>query len=72
MSDRYHALTVLLDPPLKDEDALGLIEAIRHLRGVVDVQPHVADVDTYWAQEAARRQLIQEMYAVLTKRSEPS
>ena len=65
MSDRFYALTVLLEQPIKDEDAALLIAAIRQLRGVLQVEPLVADPQTYWAQEVARRELGQQLWAVL-------
>ncbi len=43
MSGRYIALTVLLERPIKDEDARAIIDAIRMLEGVLDVTPVVAD-----------------------------
>ena len=65
MSERYYALTVTLEQPINDEDAEGLIEAIKHLRGVLTVAPHVADVQTHWAQETARHELGAKLWAVL-------
>jgi hypothetical protein len=65
MSDRYYALTVLLERPIKDEDAAHIIEAIRMIRGVLDVQPHIATADVQWAQETAKRELGEKLWKVL-------
>lgn len=37
MSDRYFALTVVLEQDIRDDDAEPLIAAIRQMRGVADV-----------------------------------
>jgi hypothetical protein len=43
MTDRYHALTVVLDREIRNDDAKRIIEAIEMVRGVLSVEPHVAD-----------------------------
>ena len=67
LNDQYYALTVLLEEPIKDEDAEALINAIRQLRGVMDVQPLIADPMAVWAKESARRDLIRQMMNILRK-----
>jgi hypothetical protein len=37
MTDRYHALTVVLDREIRTDDAEDIINAIKQLRHVVDV-----------------------------------
>lgn len=44
MTDRFNALTVILDGDTRDDDAQDLINAIRQLRGVRHVEPHVRDL----------------------------
>lgn len=39
MTDRYMALTVVLERDLREDDAAGLITALQQLKGVVDVRP---------------------------------
>lgn len=65
MSDRHHAYTVVLEKELKDEDSEGILEAIRHLRGVMQVIPHVADHSFYTAKEQAKFELRCEMLDVI-------
>lgn len=65
MSDRYYALTVLLEEPIKDEDAEEIVAAIGMIRGVLKVTPHVADAALYFAQETARHALIQKLWDAL-------
>lgn len=43
MTDRYHALTVVLDTDIRSDDAAQIIDAIRQVRGVLTVDPIVAD-----------------------------
>lgn len=50
MTDRYNALTVVLEQDIRDDDAEPLIEAIKMLKGVVDVQGNVPSVDSFVAQ----------------------
>lgn len=64
MSDRYHALTVFLEEPLRDDDAELLIKAIRMLRGVMSVEPHITNVDA-WARETAKQELRRQLWDVL-------
>lgn len=43
MTARYDALVVILDHDMRDDDAASTIEAIRHIVGVISVEPHGAD-----------------------------
>jgi hypothetical protein len=56
MTDRYHALTVTLERDIRSDDAQGLIEAIRWLRGVADVRPEVASIDHHVASVRVRQE----------------
>ena len=57
MTDRYHTLTVVLESDIRDDDADGLMKAILHLRGVAAVSGVVRDMNSYMAEERARREL---------------
>lgn len=62
MTDRYIALTVLLEKEIREDDAEPLIAAIRQLRGVAEVTPHVPEsIDTYWAKSRARDELLRQL-----------
>lgn len=65
MSDRYIAFTVTLEIPTKDEDAEPIINAIRQIRGVSDVVPHVDDIGVHWAYEKARLELVGKLLELL-------
>jgi hypothetical protein len=65
MTERYAALTIILEQNMRDDDAEPLIAAIRQLRGVLDVQPVPASIELMIAESRARRDLIARLYAVL-------
>ena len=44
MADHYNAFIVILEGDIRDENAEPLINAIKQLRGVLEVQPHVGDM----------------------------
>jgi len=57
MTDRYNALTVVLDRDIRSDDCEPLIAAIQQLRGVLSVTPNVSDFDDHVAFERARLEL---------------
>ena len=65
MTDRYYALTVVLEENTCEDDAESLITAIRMLRGVLSVTPHVADFDTHWAEKRAKDELRRKLMELL-------
>lgn len=65
MTDRYNALTVVLEKDIRSDDAEALLSAIGQLRGVLSVTGHVADITSHLAEERARNQLGQELMAVI-------
>ena len=65
MTDRYNALTVVLDRDIREDDAELLINAIRMLRGVLSVDPHVNDLQDHVAIMRIKRELTQKLYDVL-------
>jgi hypothetical protein len=65
MTDRFAALTVVLEGDIRSDDAQGLIEAIKHLRGVASVDPVVSDMNTHIARTLARQELTSKLLAVV-------
>lgn len=57
MSDRIKGLTVTLRAGMRDDDAEHVINAIRMLKGVVDVTAHVADPGHYMAVVRAKNEI---------------
>lgn len=53
MTDRYNSLTVVLDRNIRCDDAQGLMQAIKQLRGVISVSGNVADLTGHIAEQRA-------------------
>ena len=62
MTDKYNALTVILDHDIRDDDAKARIAAILQLRGVSSVKGHVADINATLALDRARFELKQKLW----------
>lgn len=65
MTNRFYALSVALDADIREDDAQVLISAIKQLRGVLNVEGHVASIETWAAQERARTELSSKLWDVL-------
>lgn len=59
MTDRIYALTVLLEEPIRDDDIVTLVQAIKLMRGVLEVTTHVANVELLWARTSAGQEVIE-------------
>lgn len=70
MTDRIKSLDVVLQPDLRDDDAEPIIEAIKQLRGVRAVRPHIATGEDYVAYTNARWDLEQKLWEVLHPKKE--
>lgn len=69
MTDRVRTLTVFLEQDMRDDDAQGIVGAIQQIRGVRAVElGKPVTMEQHLAREAVRRELIDELYAVLNKR----
>lgn len=65
MTDRFNAFVVVLEHDLRDDDAQAIINAIRQLKGVLDVQPHVAGFEDAIAEARVKNELRQKLWKVL-------
>lgn len=65
VTDRYNAVIVVLEDDIRDDDAVGLLTAIRQLRGVLSVMPHVANTSDHIAIERVRFELEGKLWKVL-------
>lgn len=65
MTDRYVGLTVALDKDYREDDAEKIIEAIKMVKGVLDVQPAVMDPAHYFAETRVRADLIKKLWDAL-------
>lgn len=57
MTDRFNSLTVVLEHDIREDDALAIISAIKHIRGVLSVSGNVSDITTHVACERAKHEL---------------
>lgn len=57
MTDRYYALTVILEKDYRDDDAEPILQAIKMIKGVQNVKAHISDPSTWMAEERARVEL---------------
>jgi len=65
MTDRHHGYIVTLDHELRADDSEAIIQAIRMIKGVVDVAPVVADHETYMCEARVRQELGQKLFEIL-------
>lgn len=65
MTDRYNAFIVVLERDIREDDAEPILNAIKHIRGVLSVKPHVADFSDSIATERVRAELQQKLWDVL-------
>jgi hypothetical protein len=71
MSDRHAGYIVTLEKNVKDEDSEATMDAIRQLRGVVDVRPIVSDVQHHTARMQVRAELGVRLMEVLYPEAAP-
>jgi UDP-N-acetylmuramyl tripeptide synthase len=67
MTDRHFAYTVILQAPIREDDAEAIKQAILMVKGVADVIPQTATAETYFAVETARRELEEKIWKALRK-----
>jgi hypothetical protein len=65
VTDRIHALTVVLEDDVREDDVEAIVAAIRMIRRVLSVKAHVADHRLHAAEERVRRQLGDEILRVV-------
>jgi hypothetical protein len=65
MSDRTNTLTVVLEHQMRTDDAEQIIEAIRMVKGVLNVEANVSDSMEYMATEQAKHDLRKKIFEVL-------
>ena len=65
MSNRINALTVALEHTMRDDDLEGVVNAIRHVRGVLAVTMVVADGNEWAVRQQAEHRLRMKVYDAL-------
>jgi hypothetical protein len=65
MTDRYNAFVVVLEQDIREDDAQAIINAIKMVKGVLDVTPHTASFEDAIATTRVRQELIEKVYKTL-------
>lgn len=65
MTDRFHSLTVVLGHDMREDDAESLMDAIRHMKGVIRVAGDVTSSDEYVAEMRVKTELSMKLWDVL-------
>jgi len=66
MTERVHALTVVFEEDLREDDVQELRLAILKFRGVLSVECHVVDIGAHVARERARREFGRQLLKILS------
>jgi len=66
MTNRIAFLTVALDKDIREDDAESIVNAIRMIRGVLDVGTNISDVQQWMAYARARAELTERLFEVVT------
>lgn len=65
MTDRLNAFIVILTDDIREDDAEATINAIKQIRGVLDVQPHVSTFSDEIAESRVRHELGVKLWNIL-------
>lgn len=71
MTDRYNALTVVLERDIREDDAEHILKAIGMIRGVLSVTPNIADMEAHIAEQRVRREMGEKLMAVFYPAPKP-
>lgn len=65
VSDRYKALTVVLDDDIRDDDAEAIIAAIRMVKRVAGVTPVETEPSDYLVRARFRREIAEKLQGII-------
>jgi hypothetical protein len=65
MTDRVHSLAVVLERDIRIDDVQATINAIKQVKGVIDVTPEIADLNSHMAYARARTDLQSKLWKAL-------
>ncbi len=65
MTDRLKGCWVSFDRDIREDDAEGILNAIRMIRGVADAQPDVTNADDWLARSRVKHELRDKLIALL-------
>lgn len=61
MSDKIHTIVVTLEKDVRDDEAEPLMEAVRHLKGVLTVKGEISDFASNMAEDRARHKFLKKL-----------
>jgi len=64
MTDRLSGFVVVLEEDTRDDDAQATLDAIRQLRGVLSVEPHIRDVGELISRSRIKREIMTNLLAM--------
>jgi hypothetical protein len=65
MTDRIHSFLVVLNKDLRTDDAEATLNALKQIKGVVDVKPVISDFDSVMAYSRAKSELVAKILSTL-------
>lgn len=65
MTDRHTGYVIVLEKNMRDDDARTTIDAIKHIRGVLDVKPIINTAESMIAETRAERVVQQKVLDAL-------
>lgn len=65
MTDRYDSFVVVLERDIREDDAKETINAIKQIKGVLNVVPHINDISTHIAELRVRSEFLGKILEVL-------
>ena len=65
MTDRIKGFTVVLDRDMRDDDVEAVADAIRMIKRVATVTPHIVTHEDYMVRERLRHDLKMKMYKLV-------
>ena len=65
MTDRHSGYIVVLENNFRDDDAEAILNALRMVKGVLSVEPIVADPHAYIARERVKKELSEKLWNAL-------
>jgi hypothetical protein len=69
MTDRYSTLTVVLEKPMRSDEAEALIAAIGMMRCVLTVRGDVEDPGEYATEMRVRQEFIEKIWSIVGLKS---
>lgn len=72
MTDRIKGLTVTLDRDYRDDDVEAIVDAIKMIKGVIDVELHVTEIEDHMARARVRYDVQDAILGVLKQITDPS